>query len=294
MITTLRKHLSFEEYAARGRNAWPFYLLTPLVAVAVTVLLSIVAALVLALTRAPINQLMDEMQQPKHPVPFFVGAALSFGLLLLGFLGGARIVQAKRPGDLLGAWSWGRFAAGAAIWAVLAAAAAGIDYLIAPQGFSVTASEGTKTLAIAALIGLSIQTFTEEIIFRGWLTQGLLLATKRRVLPAAILSGLLFGAAHIPNGAPQAVSAAIFGVFTALIAIRTGGIAFTYGVHLANNLFGAVVLISGDDVFKGAPGLFSQHTPGLDWWDVAAEGVCLVIVLLLIFSRRRTDIPTSG
>ena len=100
-----------------------------------------------------------------------------------------------------------------------------------------------------------VQTFTEEFIFRGFVTQGILLVL-RRPLPAACVSGLVFGAMHIPNGWPQAINAVWFGIICALIAIRTGGIALTSGIHLANNYFGAMGVVSGGDVFKGQPRSF--------------------------------------
>jgi membrane protease YdiL (CAAX protease family) len=146
---------------------------------------------------------------------------------------------------------------------------------------------------LVAVGALAIQTFAEEFVFRGYLTQGLLLATRRRV-PTALISGLLFGALHIPNGAPQAASATLFGIVLALIAIRSGGIAFTYGLHLANNLFGAVVVVSASDAFHGSPGFFTQDAPGLLWWDAAFGGVALVAVAILAYRRLgdRTDGPS--
>jgi len=56
-------------------------------------------------------------------------------------------------------------------------------------------------------IGAAIQTFAEEFVFRGYLTQGLLVAT-RRTIPTVLISGALFGAMHIPNGLPQGPSMA--------------------------------------------------------------------------------------
>ena len=140
-------------------------------------------------------------------------------------------------------------------------------------------------LAAWALGGLLVQTFTEEFVFRGYLTQAILLALKKP-LPAACISGLLFGAIHIPNGWPQALNAVCFGIVCALIAIRTGGIALTWGIHLANNYFGAVVVVSANDVFKGSPGLVIQNTPGLQWWDLGVSVLALAALPWLL-SRLR-------
>jgi membrane protease YdiL (CAAX protease family) len=155
---------------------------------------------------------------------------------------------------------------------------------LAPAGFSISATARTPQLALWALIGLAPQVFAEEFIFRGYLTQGLLLATRRPPL-AALFSGLVFGAMHIPNGWPQALGATLFGILLAWLAIRTGGIAFTTGLHLINNWFGAVIVVSAGDVFRGVPGLLTQTTPQLMWWDTALSSGALLALVLLLYRR---------
>jgi len=276
--------MSYLEYAQRGQNAGWRYGLTLLLGCVLTVALAVVILLPLELTHALPPQWIVEAQDPRRPVSFFAFSGLCFGLLAVGLAIAARWLQKKRPRDLLGAWSWRLFGLGAGIWLVALVVAALVDYAIAPSGFRVTANAGTPRLLLVAVAGLAIQTFAEEFIFRGFLTQGLLLAT-RRALPTAILSGLIFGSVHLPNGAPQAASATVFGIVLALIAIRTGGLAFTFGLHFINNLFGAVVLVSGGDAFRGSPGLFAQDTPHLMWWDMAVGSAALVVVGLIVARR---------
>jgi membrane protease YdiL (CAAX protease family) len=95
----------------------------------------------------------------------------------------------------------------------------------------------------------------------------------------------LFGALHIANGVSQAINALAFGVVCAMIAIRTGGIAWTWGLHLANNYFGAVVVVSNNDVFRGSPGIFTQSTPQLIWSDLFLGVVALAGMLWLVLRR---------
>ena len=146
------------------------------------------------------------------------------------------------------------------IWATVEILASLLDFPDRPLTAWIHCHQGDPGSGAWALLGLSAQTFAEEFIFRGYLTRGDFLSRPKVPLAAALISGFLFGAMHVPNGAPQAVSAACFGIATSLIAVRTGGIAFTFGLHLTNNLFGAVVLVSADDVFLGSPGLISQNT----------------------------------
>jgi membrane protease YdiL (CAAX protease family) len=275
---------TYLEYAARGEVAWWRYLASVVLALLLAVLGP--AAVVLALTLIGLWPpcLMRTAQDPAHPIAFFLFNGAVFLAVLAAFAAAARLIQQKRFGDIVGAWSWRKFGSGFGIWGVILLAATALDVAIAPAGFRFAASADTPALVLAAGLGLVVQTFAEEFIFRGYATQGLLLATGR-IAPAALLSGLLFGAVHIPNGAPQAVSATIFGVILALIAIRQRGIAFTFGLHLANNLFGAVVVASSADAFHGAPALFSQSTPQLMWWDTAVSAVGLTAVAWLVLRR---------
>jgi uncharacterized protein len=278
--------MTYLAYASRGKNEGWRYVVGFIAALLLAVAVSVVVIVGLQLLHLFPQEFAREVQDPSQPAKFYPANGAVFGLILLAFIAAARIVHGKSFGDVIGRWRWGLFGRGLAIWVVVLVAAGVVDFLIDPTGFRITANDQTPRLAAVALGGLAIQTFAEEFVFRGYLTQGLLVATRRAV-PTALVSGLLFGAVHIPNGLPQALSATIFGVLLALIAIRTGGIAFTYGLHLANNVFGAVVVISSGDAFHGSPGVITQTTPGLMWWDVGVGAVGLLAVAAwVIFPRR--------
>jgi membrane protease YdiL (CAAX protease family) len=278
------------DFARRGRNDWWRYLLAMVLGLGGFVGLG--ALLVVGLARlglAP-SSLAGELQQPQHPALFFGANGVVFGLLTISVAGAAWLIHGRSPAGIVGRWSGRLFLTGFAVWSGCLGLASLADFLVHPGGFRLTAGAGTPALLAAALVGLGVQTFTEEFIFRGYLTQGLLLAVKRPWI-AAILSGLAFGALHIPNGWPQWLSATLFGTLAAMIAIRTSGIAFTFGAHLANNLFGAVVVVSANDVFNGAPGLITQSTPELMWWDVGLGAALLAAVTWLVL--RGTKSPAG-
>jgi len=279
-------------YARRGRTAWWLYPLTVGSALVVWLALMAVAATMLVLTHRLPPDYAQQLTHPSRPAVFLGANGVMFAGLLAGFWLAARLVQKKRFMDIVGAWSWRLFGLGAAAWTAAVIAMTLLDLAIAPSGFRITASGATLWLAAWSVAALAPQTFAEEFIFRGFVTQGLLLAFKRPA-PAAVLSGLMFGAVHIPNGWPQAASATAFGILAALLAIRFAGIAFTFGLHLVNNLFGAIVVVSQTDVFRGMPGIFSQATPRLMWWDTATTalslGVITAVALRLTQARRSSS-----
>ncbi len=281
------------DYARRGLTAWWRYPLTIVLALVIWIALDIAIVFGLMVSHLMPGNVAAELTKPSHPVLFFGGNGLAFATVILGFAVAMRLLQRKRMADVIGAWRWSRFGLGLGVWTACLVATTLADFLLRPGGFRWSANGGTGALALAALIGLGVQTFAEEFVFRGYLTQGLLLATKRPLV-ASILSGLLFGALHIPNGIPQALNAVLFGIVAALIAIRTGGIAFTYGMHLINNLAGAVIVVSASDVFNGSPGLITQSTPGLMWWDLIAGVAVLAAPLWFVLRLTRKDVQSEA
>jgi membrane protease YdiL (CAAX protease family) len=274
------------EYAGRGKNAWWRYLITVILALVIAMAIGSGVVLALLFLRLAPPDLARQVADPTRAPVFFASVAVTFGALLLGFMLAARWIQAKRFVDLIGDWRWRLFALGAGGWLALQLAAGLADFALAPSGFKLTASPATLTLAFAAVPALAVQTFAEEFVFRGYVTQGLL-AAFRRPWPTAIVSGLIFGAVHYANGGPQALNAVMFGVAAAYIAIRTGGLAFTFGMHLVNNVLSAVVLVSADDVFRGAAGLFTQSAPHLVWWDTVAQAAVLILVVFFVVRATR-------
>ncbi|ESQ74123.1 CPBP family intramembrane glutamic endopeptidase [Asticcacaulis sp. AC402] len=275
--------MTFLDYAARGKNNGWRYVLGWILALSVGTVVAVVIAIPAVLLTGRPLEVAQQMQSPQNPVLFFGFLALVFGALLLGFVAVVPLLHGKTPRDIVGRWDWPGFFTGGLVWLAVLTVMTGIDYLLRPAGFTWTAERLSVTAVAVTCLALAIQTFAEEYIFRGYLTQGLLLATKQP-MTASLISGLIFGACHIPNGLPQAVWATFFGVVLALVAIRTGGLAFGFALHMVNNIFGAVVVVSDNDVFKNAPALLTQRTPDLMWWDTVA-GVLILTVAAVIVIR---------
>jgi membrane protease YdiL (CAAX protease family) len=88
------------------------------------------------------------------------------------------------------------------------------------------------------LLCIGVQAFTEELIFRGYITQSLYAATKNKYT-SILLSGILFGLAHTGNGGNVIVYfllTLIIGLFFSYTVELFGGIEFSAGMHLAINL----------------------------------------------------------
>jgi membrane protease YdiL (CAAX protease family) len=278
--------------ARTGRHSWWRYLLTVLLAFGVQTGVLIVAAIGLIQAGFPSDRLLASAQDPGQPFLYFSTVGLSFGGLLLGFVMGGYWLHKRSFSDYLGAWKVTDFAFGCGVWFAVLVVDVGLSYLVRPEAFRLSPSGLVPAVTAITCLGLAVQTFTEEFIFRGYLNQALQ-RILRRPLPTAIVSGLVFGLAHIPNGWPQAVSATLLGIGLSLIAMRTGSLAVGYGLHLVNNLFGALIVVSGGDVFRGSPGLLIETAPDLVTLDVAVVAVAIPIVTAIVYRRTRPG-PVSS
>jgi membrane protease YdiL (CAAX protease family)/uncharacterized RDD family membrane protein YckC len=92
------------------------------------------------------------------------------------------------------------------------------------------------------LIGVLIAPVAEEAFFRGMLFGGL----RRRLstVPAALISGVVFGAVHFASGAAAIPPLAILGIVLCLLYERTGSLLPGLGAHTLNNALASVYILS--------------------------------------------------
>ncbi|ESQ74979.1 CPBP family intramembrane glutamic endopeptidase [Asticcacaulis sp. AC402] len=275
---------TFLDHALEGRHAFWRYLVAVLIAFVIQTVVSVVYVMVVVASGVSMADLQSRLTDPSQPMIFFPLIAISFGAWLIGFGLGVMWLHRKSPMRLLGNWTWAGFVLGLVVWLVVLIANVAVDYGLRPEGFTLRLTPVDPIVIGLIVVALFIQTFAEEYIFRGYVTQGLL-KINRNIWFVTLVGGLIFGALHIPNGIPQAVSAGAMGIAFTWITLRTGSIAFAAGAHFINNLFGAVIVVSGVDVFKGAPGLITQTTPDLLWWDVGFAAVAMVLIVLVLARR---------
>jgi membrane protease YdiL (CAAX protease family) len=135
------------------------------------------------------------------------------------------------------------------------------------------AATGPPPVIVVALIMIGVAVaapISEEIAFRGYLFAAL--TTWRGPWPAALITGLLFGAAHVAVYPPEMLPAlAFFGFFACLLFWFTGSLLPCVAVHAFNNAL-AVGNLAG----------WSWQIP------LALIGaVSIAVLLLLPFARER-------
>src|SRR5258706_14826857 len=105
-------------YATRGQNAWWRYVLALVAGLAIAFAAGVVTVAALMVTHLASANTFAQIQSPSNPVLFFVGNGVTFGVVLVGLVASARLIQAKRFTDVIGAWDWRLVGGGAAIWCV--------------------------------------------------------------------------------------------------------------------------------------------------------------------------------
>lgn len=228
----------FLEVARQGRNEWWRYVVGFLIIFILLMLGQAVFALPLLLIGAEQELLL-------------------FAAILLGFVPGlvgvwvvVRFLH-ERPFRTLIApdrqVSWRRLALGVGGWFVISAVAALIEAALYPGRYQLNpAPLSVLPFLLIALLLIPVQAGTEELIFRGYLLQGMGLLWRHPLL-LSVLNGALFALPHVENPELSAHPIKILlmyflaGFFWAIITLRSGTLELAIGAHTANNLFTAVV-----------------------------------------------------
>jgi membrane protease YdiL (CAAX protease family) len=110
-----------------------------------------------------------------------------------------------------------------------------------------------------------LQTTAEEVLFRGYLAQGVAAWTKNRWL-ALIIPSVIFGLIHFANpeikeygfwlAMPQYI---FFGLLWGLISILDDGIELAIGMHAANNVFLSIFVTHSSSALQ-TDALFEMQT----------------------------------
>ena len=140
----------------------------------------------------------------------------------------------------------------------------------------------------AVLLGLLIQTATEELVFRGYLQQQLAARFAARWVWLGVPS-VLFGLAHWSVAAPPLIAgltmlwAGLFGLVCADLTARTGNLGAGLALHFTNNI-SAILLVGMADNLGGLTLYHVVLPPGdirgaLQY--MALDGVSLLVSWLL-------------
>jgi membrane protease YdiL (CAAX protease family) len=180
------------------------------------------------------------------PVFDYIGVNLSIFIMLGGLAATVKWLHRRPLMSLvtpLPRFDWGRAAYGAAVWTAIAAVIVVSEHLLFPGRYYLSFNPGRFFLFLVLVLALTpIQCVTEELVFRGYVMQGIGRLTRRPAL-IAIASSLVFTVPHLMNPEVHEHGVLVMGanylaigMLLATITLRDGRLELAVGLHTANNL----------------------------------------------------------
>lgn len=185
---------------------------------------------------------------------------------------------------------WKRVFTSFSIWGIFVAGSILISYSINPEQYIYNFKLIPFLIFLMlAVVLIPLQTSFEEYFFRGYLLQGLGLATKTRWFPF-IFTSLAFGLMHIANPEVGKLGNIILiyyigtGFFLGILTLMDEGLELALGFHAANNLIGALLLTSDWSAFQ-THSIFKDNSEPSAGFEVIMPVFIFFPLLLFIFSK---------
>ncbi|SDZ79788.1 hypothetical protein SAMN05216331_10473 [Porphyromonadaceae bacterium KH3R12] len=187
---------------------------------------------------------------------------------------------------------WDRIRMGIIVWGIIILADTAISLLVSSPGeYEFRFNTGAfLPLLLILLLVMPFQTSIEELLFRGYLAQGVARWTKSRWW-ALIIPSVLFALMHLANpevkeygfwlSMPQYL---IMGVMLGLISILDDGIELALGIHFINNALTAL-LVTHEASALQTDALFLLHDldPVASLISISVASILVILILQRIY-----------
>ncbi len=164
-------------------------------------------------------------------------------------------------------FDWKRFFVAFTWWSFMVVAFTGIELLLHKNFHLVFNAQKFFTLFLLSIILLPLQTSSEELIFRGYILQGIKSLTGS-ILTPILVSGFMFGMMHIANPEIAKIGYHILiyyitvGVVLGAIVYYDSGLELSLGFHAANNLITALLITADWQAFQTDAIIVDSNPPG--------------------------------
>lgn len=184
---------------------------------------------------------------------------------------------------------WGRFGFAFVAWGLVIVAVTFLDYWESPEKYVLNFKlVPFLILLLISVLFIPIQAAYEELVFRGYLMQGIGLYAKNRWMPL-IVTSLIFGLLHLGNpeigklGYEVIFVYIAMGFFFGIVTLMDDGIELSLGFHVVNNLITALLVTADWTAFQTESVFRDISEP-----DVKFQFLSLLplLVMLYIFAKK--------
>ncbi len=280
----------FIEMAFEGRNEWWRYIATLFLVFLGWQFIGVIPLFVVSYLKA--GSLQDWIDAAENA---FLGLGIDSNLYLLliifSFIGGlvflvlgVRTIHHRSLKSLVSSRKtvdWNRILFGFAFWFLVSVLLIFLDYLAHPEDFVNNFKlVPFVILVVVSLVFIPFQTSFEELLFRGYLMQGIGLLFKNAWVPL-FLTSVGFGLLHAFNPEVEKLGPMILlyyigtGFLFGIITLMDQGTELALGMHAANNIVAAMIVTVDWAVFQTDALLIDQSEPSL--------GVEMLLPLLIIY-----------
>lgn len=186
---------------------------------------------------------------------------------------------------------WRRFFFAFVVWGIFSAGSTLLFYFLEPKNYVLQFNlVPFLILAAIAIVMIPLQTSFEELLFRGYLMQGIGVAVKNKWLPLVITS-VLFGVLHLANPEVDKMGPIIgfyyigTGLLLGIMTLMDEGTELSLGFHAANNLI-AALLVTADWTAFQTHSVFKDISEPTASWDIFIPLVVIYPILLFIFAKK--------
>jgi membrane protease YdiL (CAAX protease family) len=216
--------------------------------------------------------------------------AIGLAFLFIGITGihkrSIRSVMTSRT-----SFDWNRFFWAAALWAILSISFMAVDYFNHPQDFVWNFKlVPFIILVLISVLFIPLQTSFEETLFRGYLMQGIGLASRNRLTPL-LLTSIIFGLLHSLNPEVEKMGMQLMiyyigtGLLFGVITLMDEGLELALGLHAANNITAAIFVTTNWTVFQTDALFIDTSEPKLGFLVFVPLFVIYPIVLFVLAKK---------
>ncbi|HUS86929.1 MAG TPA: CPBP family intramembrane glutamic endopeptidase [Bacteroidales bacterium] len=293
----------FFEAALKGKNQfWRYFIMFIAAFLAANIIGAIPLVVIIAVNTAKDPALLERSSDNFADLSVYgIEPITGFILVLIPFIVGLLTIALltkplnergfKTIFNGSGSVRWSRFLIGMLVWSLFL-----VIYLVYtlktdPDNYSINNNTySLLILFVVALLLIPFQTIFEEVLFRGYLMQGMGVWFRNKWLPL-VFTSLLFALMHSFNPEikefgfwtmmPQYL---IYGTVFGFITVMDNGIEIAMGAHTVNNIF-LSVLVTQESSALQTPAYYRQHEvyPWSDFMGLLLMSVVFIVVLWFIF-----------